>query len=192
MNRDTFTVGGCALIAFASLMAWPFGYGWTVLILGCGIVGLATGILMIWDLIQDERARKALIERAERLRRERERSRLGGYPAGAPAAAIPPLEPVEAAARETLVIDLDAEDEWEVESAHRIPVIEVIPRRRMEPGRAEKSMAECPVCQGRVLRGELYVTCPACGTPHHQDCWEYYGGCGVYGCPQGPQKGVVR
>ncbi len=192
MNRDTFTVGGCALIAFVSLIALPFGYAGTVLILGCGIIGLATGILMVWDMVQDERARKALIERAERLRRERERSRLGGFQREESAARIPPLETARPAPRGTLVIDLDAEDDWEVEPGYRIPVIEVIPRRRMEPGRAEKSMAECPVCQARVLRGELYVTCPECGTPHHQDCWEYYGGCGVYGCPQGPQKGIAR
>jgi hypothetical protein len=26
------------------------------------------------------------------------------------------------------------------------------------------------------------VSCPACATPHHRDCWEYNHGCSIYGC----------
>ncbi len=38
----------------------------------------------------------------------------------------------------------------------------------------------CGVCGG-VLSAPL-VACPACDTPHHQDCWSYNGGCAVYAC----------
>lgn len=35
-----------------------------------------------------------------------------------------------------------------------------------------------------MLSGESAVTCPECGAAYHADCWEYNGGCGVYGCSQ--------
>lgn len=38
----------------------------------------------------------------------------------------------------------------------------------------------CRVC-GTELTGEL-VTCESCQTPHHKDCWEYWGRCATYGC----------
>ena len=41
--------------------------------------------------------------------------------------------------------------------------------------------ATCQVC-GTGLAVEHAVRCPACHTPHHQTCWEYAGGCTVYGC----------
>lgn len=38
----------------------------------------------------------------------------------------------------------------------------------------------CPVCatgfEGRIRR------CERCSTPHHGDCWDYAGGCAVFGC----------
>jgi hypothetical protein len=37
----------------------------------------------------------------------------------------------------------------------------------------------CPVCGQSA--GEL-MTCPKCRTPHHGDCWKYFGGCSIYGC----------
>ncbi|MBI4865935.1 MAG: hypothetical protein HY816_03190 [Candidatus Wallbacteria bacterium] len=40
--------------------------------------------------------------------------------------------------------------------------------------------AHCPVC-GSGLLGAA-VQCSRCATPHHQDCFEYNGGCGLYGC----------
>lgn len=27
--------------------------------------------------------------------------------------------------------------------------------------------------------------CPACSTPHHRDCFEYFGGCAIFGCRDG-------
>lgn len=38
----------------------------------------------------------------------------------------------------------------------------------------------CRVC-GRGLAGDV-VQCPACDTPHHDDCWRYNGGRPVFGC----------
>lgn len=41
---------------------------------------------------------------------------------------------------------------------------------------------ECSVC-GDPLR-EKVVYCAKCKTPHHLDCWQYFGSCAVYGCGQ--------
>jgi len=38
----------------------------------------------------------------------------------------------------------------------------------------------CIVC-GEPL-GDDVVSCRSCRTPHHLDCWQYFGGCGTYGC----------
>jgi hypothetical protein len=40
----------------------------------------------------------------------------------------------------------------------------------------------CLVC-GEPLAGHI-VYCRSCQTPHHLDCWNYFGGCGTYGCGQ--------
>ena len=38
----------------------------------------------------------------------------------------------------------------------------------------------CIVC-GESLDGDL-VSCRSCRTPHHRDCWQYFGGCATYAC----------
>jgi hypothetical protein len=38
----------------------------------------------------------------------------------------------------------------------------------------------CKVC-GEAIEGE-HVRCSECRTPHHGDCWEFVGGCSIYGC----------
>jgi hypothetical protein len=40
--------------------------------------------------------------------------------------------------------------------------------------------AICQVC-GENIASEM-VVCRRCKTPHHQDCWQYYGACSTYGC----------
>lgn len=40
--------------------------------------------------------------------------------------------------------------------------------------------AHCQVC-GENIDSEM-VVCRRCKTPHHQDCWQYYGSCSTYGC----------
>ena len=37
----------------------------------------------------------------------------------------------------------------------------------------------CPVCGHAVEGGRR---CGGCATPHHQDCWEYSGGCAIFAC----------
>jgi hypothetical protein len=44
----------------------------------------------------------------------------------------------------------------------------------------------CPVCQSAVNSGEPTTACPQCHSPHHQDCWDYNKGCGLYGCKEAP------
>lgn len=41
---------------------------------------------------------------------------------------------------------------------------------------------KCQVCGEDI--GEELVFCARCRTPHHQECWEYYGSCTVYGCQE--------
>jgi hypothetical protein len=38
----------------------------------------------------------------------------------------------------------------------------------------------CKVC-GEAIEGD-HVRCQSCQTPHHRDCWEFVGGCSIYGC----------
>jgi hypothetical protein len=39
---------------------------------------------------------------------------------------------------------------------------------------------DCPVCGQRL--SEPLARCDRCSTPHHQDCWKYFGGCSIYAC----------
>jgi hypothetical protein len=39
---------------------------------------------------------------------------------------------------------------------------------------------ECPVCAQPL--GEGTRRCRGCGTLHHEDCWDYFGGCAIYAC----------
>lgn len=40
---------------------------------------------------------------------------------------------------------------------------------------------QCPVCAGAITEATPR-TCPRCDTPHHGDCWDYVGGCAIFGC----------
>ena len=42
--------------------------------------------------------------------------------------------------------------------------------------------AVCQVCGDDIDTPPVF--CRSCKTPHHQDCWEYYGACSTYGCGQ--------
>lgn len=39
----------------------------------------------------------------------------------------------------------------------------------------------CRIC-GCDVTGEGGVACGSCAAPFHRDCWEWNGGCGIYGC----------
>ena len=40
---------------------------------------------------------------------------------------------------------------------------------------------KCTIC-GEGFNGRPAVLCRNCGTPHHADCWQYNGGCSIFGC----------
>jgi hypothetical protein len=48
--------------------------------------------------------------------------------------------------------------------------------------------SQCQIC-GEPLAKDL-VWCAACKTPHHRECWEYFGGCSTYAC--GHKKHLVK
>ena len=48
----------------------------------------------------------------------------------------------------------------------------------------------CTVCGCKILEGPV-TTCPRCETPHHQDCWGYNGGCGIFACNPATKAVVV-
>jgi hypothetical protein len=55
-------------------------------------------------------------------------------------------------------------------------------RARCELGPLEFRLvrARCGVC-GSGMSSRI-VLCPRCGTPHHEECWTYAGGCSTYAC----------
>jgi hypothetical protein len=46
------------------------------------------------------------------------------------------------------------------------------------PPRVEEAV--CQIC-GEAIGAEA-VLCRRCRTPHHEECWKYYGACSTYGC----------
>lgn len=51
---------------------------------------------------------------------------------------------------------------------------------------AEDAPAACQVCGD--LDDEVRTGCPTCGARHHQECWDYLGGCARFGCSEGPTR----
>jgi hypothetical protein len=49
---------------------------------------------------------------------------------------------------------------------------------------ATDQFATCRYCLIIIAESEAAMTCPGCGTLHHQKCWDELGGCTTYGCPQ--------
>ncbi len=56
----------------------------------------------------------------------------------------------------------------------------VTPTTTGEVKEPDAEESQCQVC-GEPLAKEL-VWCAACKTPHHRECWEYFGGCSTYAC----------
>lgn len=46
--------------------------------------------------------------------------------------------------------------------------------------------ANCPVC-GEAADPVTAVACSDCSAPHHPECWEYNGGCSLFGCGSSDQ-----
>ena len=40
----------------------------------------------------------------------------------------------------------------------------------------------CPFCQETIAEGQQVVACAACGSLHHDTCWQHKGGCSSYHC----------
>lgn len=38
---------------------------------------------------------------------------------------------------------------------------------------------QCQICKGYLFEDDDTVVCPQCGAPHHRDCWDTVGHCGV-------------
>ncbi len=51
-------------------------------------------------------------------------------------------------------------------------------------GAAEVEEAGAPVCKvcGEAVHEPPRVICTTCRAPHHRDCWEFVGGCSIFGC----------
>ena len=49
-----------------------------------------------------------------------------------------------------------------------------------DAARPKLTEAVCQIC-GETITSDV-VFCRRCRTPHHQDCWHYYGACSTYGC----------
>lgn len=49
-----------------------------------------------------------------------------------------------------------------------------------EPPEPDQLESQCHIC-GEPLAGDL-VYCGSCRTPHHHECWQYFGGCATYAC----------
>ena len=52
----------------------------------------------------------------------------------------------------------------------------------MSPGNEQLHLGiSCQICGGPIDEAEE-VRCARCDTPHHRDCWQWCGGCSIYGC----------
>lgn len=62
-------------------------------------------------------------------------------------------------------------DRWQKESGIEI----------LEGTAPESSVSVCQVC-GAGLEDRSVVFCRSCRTPHHDECWNYNGGCSTFAC----------
>ena len=42
----------------------------------------------------------------------------------------------------------------------------------------------CPFCKTEITENDTVKVCPACGIPHHVECWEENKGCTTFGCSE--------
>jgi hypothetical protein len=53
----------------------------------------------------------------------------------------------------------------------------------------ERMSGRCPICTSTL--SEPIIRCLRCQTPHHQECWRYFGRCSTYGCDPRPGQRVA-
>lgn len=46
----------------------------------------------------------------------------------------------------------------------------------------------CPFCKAEFTEDDTVKSCPVCGIPHHQECWEENNGCATFGCSEHHDK----
>jgi hypothetical protein len=66
--------------------------------------------------------------------------------------------------------------------------IEFVGEVAIDAKEPDADQSQCQVC-GEPLAKDL-VYCGGCRTPHHRECWEYFGGCSTYAC--GEKKFVTK
>lgn len=76
-----------------------------------------------------------------------------------------------------VMLSLDLYDCATQAGAAGIKFVESLPEAKLS-----LKEAVCQVCGESVKLDAVF--CRACKTPHHKDCWEYYGACSTYGCGQ--------
>ena len=75
------------------------------------------------------------------------------------------------------LLSLDLSDQATQASAEGIEFVENKPEATLS-----LREAVCQICGESVKLDAVF--CRSCKTPHHKDCWEYYGACSTYGCGQ--------
>lgn len=150
------------------LFAWAFA----VAALGLMLVLLAWGVMLWLDVRRTRETEQALIERAERLRRERmeNRQRQAAEPEARLAEMSVATSQATGRSRKVLSLDDSPAD------------VVLIPPTSTAIARATRTLGVCPLCQTNIVEGEEYLSCPACRARYHPDCWQYNRGCAVYGC----------
>ncbi len=90
----------------------------------------------------------------------------------------------------TIRVDRNLLDDGRRIEAFMGQAIAVFKALRTQGGRAvtvisveqQGATGSCPVCANPLDTESR--RCPGCGTLHHSDCWDYFGGCAIYACTQ--------
>ena len=85
-------------------------------------------------------------------------------------------EALSTAVREALVIHDDLVAGVAAKLAEGVDVIASGP-----PAAEDAGPPLCKVC-GQLIEAGPRTLCARCKAPHHRDCWEFIGGCSIFGC----------
>lgn len=86
------------------------------------------------------------------------------------------FEALSAAVREALVIHDGLVAGVAAKLAEGVDVIAAGP-----PSAEDSGPPLCKVC-GQLIEAGPRTLCARCKAPHHRDCWEFIGGCSIFGC----------
>jgi len=100
------------------------------------------------------------------------------------------LEEAVLPAAEALPCDAGHADHEQLERQHRLAAVLPAEDGFVVGELARQTKSRCPTCATDVAEADA-VVCPRCETRHHRDCWDYGGGCAIFGCrPVGQQAAV--